>query len=53
MNWRSAAENAKQYLSQKGLSLDRVEVRSASGRKGAGKQNNRAEVIWVPEGASY
>ena len=47
------AENAKKYLAQKGVSTDRVEVRSASGQKGAGKQNNRAEVIWVPEGASY
>jgi len=46
--------NAMKYLSQKkGVAESRVDVRSASGQKGAGKDNRRVDVIWVPEGATY
>jgi outer membrane protein OmpA-like peptidoglycan-associated protein len=50
---KGRAENAKKYLSQTGVAETRLDVRSASGQKGAGKENNRVDVIWVPEGASY
>jgi outer membrane protein OmpA-like peptidoglycan-associated protein len=50
---KNRAQAAKKYLSQKGAVEGRVDVRSASGQKGAGKENNRADLIWVPEGASY
>jgi outer membrane protein OmpA-like peptidoglycan-associated protein len=46
--------NAMKYLSQKkGVAESRVDVRSASGQKGAGKENRRLDIIWVPEGATY
>ena len=50
---KKRAGSAKKYLSQKGVAGDRLDVRSASGQQGAGKENNRVDLIWVPEGASY
>jgi outer membrane protein OmpA-like peptidoglycan-associated protein len=48
------AANAQKYLSkEKGVTESRIELRTAGGQKGAGKQNNRADIIWVPEGASF
>jgi outer membrane protein OmpA-like peptidoglycan-associated protein len=48
------AENAKKYLSkEKGVADTRIEVRGAAGQKGAGKENRRADLVWVPEGAAY
>jgi hypothetical protein len=47
------AENAKKYLVSKGVSADRVETRTGTGTEGAGKENRRIEIIWVPEGATY
>jgi outer membrane protein OmpA-like peptidoglycan-associated protein len=46
--------NASKYLSkEKGVADTRIEVRGAQGQKGAGKENRRTDLIWVPEGASY
>jgi outer membrane protein OmpA-like peptidoglycan-associated protein len=48
------AENTKKYLVSKGISADRVETRTGTPTPGASvKQNNRIEIIWVPEGATY
>ena len=48
------ATNASKYLSkEKGVADTRIEVRGAQGQKGAGKENRRTDLIWVPEGASY
>jgi len=47
------AQSARKYLSQKGVAEERLDMRSASGQKGAGKENNRVDVMWVPEGASF
>ncbi len=51
---KDRSDNAQKYLSkEKGVDPSRVELRTAGGQKGAGKQNNRTDIIWVPEGASY
>jgi outer membrane protein OmpA-like peptidoglycan-associated protein len=48
------AENTKRYLVSKGVSADRVETRTGTPTAGATmKENNRIEIIWVPEGATY
>ena len=48
------AGNARTYLAEKkGVASTRIDVRSAGGQAGAGKQNYRIDVIWVPEGATY
>ncbi len=48
------AENAKKYLISKGVSADRIETRTGKPTEGEpAKQNNRIDVIWVPEGATY
>jgi hypothetical protein len=47
------AKSAKKYLTDKGIADSRIEERASVGAKGAGKDNRRVEVIWVPEGASY
>ncbi len=47
------AENAKKYLVSKGIAADRIETRTGTGVAGAGKQNRRIEIIWVPQGATY
>ncbi len=49
----SRAQSAKKYLAGKGIADTRIDVRSATGEKGAGKENRRVDVIWVPEGATY
>ncbi len=51
---KDRAGNAKKYLSkEKGVADTRIEVRGAPGQKGAGKENHRADLVWVPEGATY
>jgi outer membrane protein OmpA-like peptidoglycan-associated protein len=47
------ADNAKQYLLSSGIADARVDTRSAGGQVGAGRQNRRVDVIWVPAGATY
>jgi len=47
------AENAKQYLLSSGIADVRVDTRSAGGQVGAGRQNRRVDVVWVPAGATY
>jgi len=51
---KGRAARAGRYLSkEKGVADTRIEVRGALGQKGAGKENRRTDLIWVPEGASY
>jgi len=47
------AENAKEYLLASGIAEGRVDVRYAIGEAGAGSQNSRIDIIWVPAGATY
>jgi outer membrane protein OmpA-like peptidoglycan-associated protein len=48
------AENARSYLTtEKGIPAARVDVRTAGGQAGAGRQNRRVDIIWVPQGATY
>jgi outer membrane protein OmpA-like peptidoglycan-associated protein len=46
-------DEAKKYLTGKGIDAGRIDVRSAGGQAGAGKQNRRVDVVYVPEGATY
>jgi outer membrane protein OmpA-like peptidoglycan-associated protein len=50
---RQRGEAAQKYLASKGIAASRVDVRTAGGQAGAGRQNRRIDVIWVPEGATY
>ncbi len=47
------ADAAKKYLAGKGIAASRVDTRAAGGQAGAGRQNRRIDVVWLPEGASY
>lgn len=47
------AANAKAYLVGKGVSAQRVDTRVAAGQAGAGRQNQRVDVVWIPAGATY
>jgi outer membrane protein OmpA-like peptidoglycan-associated protein len=47
------ADATKKYLESKGIAAARIDTRVASGQAGAGRQNRRVDVIWVPEGATY
>ncbi len=47
------AENAAKYLAGKGIDRSRITVRSGDGQAGAGAANDRVDIIWVPEGATY
>lgn len=47
-------ESAKKYLESKtGVDASRVEVRTGVASAGAGRQNRRLDVVWVPDGATY
>ena len=46
-------DNAMKYLTGKGVDASRISVRTAGGQAGAGKQNQRIDIIWVPQGATY
>jgi outer membrane protein OmpA-like peptidoglycan-associated protein len=50
---RERAENAAKYIEAKGVAADRMEARVGAGSVGAGKENRRIDIIWVPEGATY
>jgi outer membrane protein OmpA-like peptidoglycan-associated protein len=50
---KQRGDNAVKYLGSKGVDASRVNVRVAGGQKGAGKKNQRIDIIWVPEGATY
>jgi outer membrane protein OmpA-like peptidoglycan-associated protein len=47
------ADAAKKYLAGKGVDAGRIDTRAAGGQAGAGRQNRRVDVIFVPEGATY
>jgi outer membrane protein OmpA-like peptidoglycan-associated protein len=48
------ADEAKKYLAGKqGIDGSRVDVRSSTGTAGAGKENRRVDVVFVPDGATY
>ncbi len=47
------ADAAAKYLGSKGVSANRINQRTATGQAGAGKENRRTDVVWVPAGASY
>jgi outer membrane protein OmpA-like peptidoglycan-associated protein len=48
-----AASGQKYLQDKKGVDASRVEVRTAAGEAGAGKENRRVDVVFVPDGASY
>jgi outer membrane protein OmpA-like peptidoglycan-associated protein len=51
---KQRADNASTYLSKtKNVDASRVETRGAAGTAGADKENRRADVVNVPDGASY
>jgi hypothetical protein len=45
--------SAQKYLQDKGVDASRVEVRTAAGDAGAGQENRRVDIVFVPDGASY
>jgi outer membrane protein OmpA-like peptidoglycan-associated protein len=47
------AASAQKYLQDKGVDASRMEVRTAAGEAGAGQENRRVDVVFVPYGASY
>ena len=47
------AASAQKYLQEKGVDASRVEVRTAAGEAGAGQENRRVDIMFVPDGASY
>ncbi len=46
-------DNAVKYLTGRGVDAGRMGVRPATGQAGAGAQNRRLDIIWVPQGATY
>ena len=51
---KQRADNSSNYLSKtKNVETSRVEARTAAGTAGADKENRRADVMNVPDGASY
>jgi outer membrane protein OmpA-like peptidoglycan-associated protein len=47
------ADDVAQYLAGKGVDRSRIVTRTGAGQAGAGQQDRRIDVIWVPEGATY
>ncbi len=47
------AQNTVKYLGEKGIDASRLTTRAGTGQAGAGKENQRIDIIWVPEGATY
>jgi outer membrane protein OmpA-like peptidoglycan-associated protein len=48
------ADSCMKYLgNSKGIDASRIEVRSAAGEPGGGKDNRRADIVIVPDGATY
>ena len=51
---KARGDNAMKYLSkEKGVAESRAQSRTAAGTAGAGKENYRVDVMFVPEGASF
>jgi outer membrane protein OmpA-like peptidoglycan-associated protein len=50
---KQRGDNAAKYIADKGVDATRINVRTATGEKGGGKKNQRIDIIWVPEGATY
>jgi hypothetical protein len=48
-----AASGQKYLQDKKGVDASRVEVRTAAGVAGAGQENRRVDIVFVPDGASY
>jgi len=48
-----AASGQKYLQDKKGVDASRVEVRTAAGEPGAGKENRRVDIVFVPDAASY
>ncbi|MGH9792482.1 MAG: Ig-like domain-containing protein [Candidatus Acidiferrales bacterium] len=50
----SRASETKKYLTvEKSIADSRVEIRTGTGQAGAGDQNRRVDIIWIPEGATF
>ena len=49
----SRGENTAAYLTERGVDRSRITTRTGAGQAGAGQQNRRVDIIWVPEGATY
>jgi outer membrane protein OmpA-like peptidoglycan-associated protein len=47
------AASVRDYLAANGIASSRIDVRPATGQVGAGRQNRRIDLIWMPTGASY
>ena len=47
------AANTVTYLTGKGIDKARLMTRTGAGQAGAGKDNNRIDIIWVPQGATF
>jgi len=48
------AASCQKYLQdKKGVDASRVELRTAAGEPGGGKENRRVDIVFVPDGASY
>jgi outer membrane protein OmpA-like peptidoglycan-associated protein len=47
------AASAREYLAAAGIASSRVDVRPATGQVGAGRQNRRVDLIWLPAGTTY
>jgi hypothetical protein len=47
------AASAQKYLQNRGVDASRVEARTAAGAAGAGQENRRVDIVFVPDGASY
>jgi len=48
------ATNAADYLAtERGVNRQRISTRTGTGQTGAGAANRRADIIWVPAGATY
>ncbi len=47
------AGSVRDYLAAQGIASARIDVRPATGQAGAGAQNRRIDLIWVPAGANY
>jgi len=51
---RDRGDNASKYLSQtKGVADSRTSSRTAAGTEGAGQDNYRVDIFFVPDGATY
>jgi flagellar motor protein MotB len=48
-----AASGQKYLQDKKGVDASRVEVRTPAGQAGAGQENRRVDIVFVPDGASY